>query len=47
MLELIHQERANDILELNDVSNLGRVVCHAHVPIFDRYSHANYIITNI
>ena len=47
MLEYIHQEVGNDILELNDVSNLDKAAFHAHVPIFNRYSHANDIITNI
>ena len=44
---MIHQELANDILELNDDSNFGRVAFHAHVPIFNRYNHANYMITNM
>ena len=44
---VIHQELANDILELNDDSNFGRVAFHAHVPIFNRYNHANYIIINM
>ena len=47
MLEYIHQEVGNDILEFTDVPNLDKAAFHAHAPIFDRYSHANDIITNI